>query len=263
MDHYQTLGISRGATQQEIKKAYRKLAMKHHPDKGGDEQTFKDIQNAYSILSDPNKRAQYDNPSPFGGDSPFKGFGSGSPFADIFGEQFADIFGGRQGPRRQRFQITVNIDIKDAYLGTSRRINVDGQELDLNIPQGFPNGSSLQFQEFRPNCDLLVQIVYNRSDIFAREGDNLYARVQIDVIDAILGGTVEIRNLDGKIYEVKVPAGTQHDSKIRMAQKGFTNMQNGRVGDLLILVDISIPKNLTSEQKILLEQVRGHFKEYK
>ena len=195
MDHYQTLGISKNATPQEIKKAYRKLASKHHPDKGGDAEQFKKIQ--------------------------------------------------------------------EAYLGCHKIINVDGQELELNIPKGFPNGASLNFPEFKPGGDLLVQITYRRSNTFIREGDDLYARMSVDVIDAILGGKIEIRNLDNKVYEVKVPPGTQHDSKIRLSQKGFVNPQNSRVGDLYIIVNIAVPKNVTEEQRKLLEQYRNQFKEYK
>jgi curved DNA-binding protein len=257
MDHYQTLGISKNATPQEIKKAYRKLASKHHPDKGGDAEQFKKIQEAYDTVSDPQKKQAYDNPSPFGG--------GGNPFSDIFGDAFNDIFGGRGQQRnyRQRFQITVQIDIQEAYLGCTKSINVDGQELELNIPQGFPHGASLNFPEFKPGGDLLVQIAYRRSDTFVRDGDDLYARMSVDVIDAILGGKIEIRNLDNKVYEVKVPAGTQHDSRIRLSQKGFVNPQNGRVGDLYIIANITIPKNVTQEQREILEQYRNQFKEYK
>lgn len=260
MDHYQTLGISKNATPQEIKKAYRKLASKHHPDKGGDAEQFKKIQEAYDTVSDPQKKQAYDNPSPF------QGFGGGqNPFSDIFGDAFNDIFGGRGQQRnyRQRFQITVQIDIQEAYLGCTKSINVDGQELELNIPQGFPHGASLNFPEFKPGGDLLVQIAYRRSDTFVRDGDDLYARMSVDVIDAILGGKIEIRNLDNKVYEVKVPAGTQHDSRIRLSQKGFVNPQNGRVGDLYIIANITIPKNVTQEQREILEQYRNQFKEYK
>jgi len=260
MDHYQTLGISKNATPQEIKKAYRKLASKHHPDKGGDAEQFKKIQEAYDTVSDPQKKQAYDNPSPF------QGFGGGqNPFSDIFSDAFSDIFGGRGANRnyRQRFQITVQIDIQEAYLGCHKIINVDGQELELNIPKGFPNGASLNFPEFKPGGDLLVQITYRRSNTFIREGDDLYARMSVDVIDAILGGKIEIRNLDNKVYEVKVPPGTQHDSKIRLSQKGFVNPQNSRVGDLYIIVNIIVPKNVTEEQRKLLEQYRNQFKEYK
>ena len=257
MDHYQTLGISKNATPKEIKQAYRKLASKHHPDKGGDAEQFKKIQEAYDTVSDPQKKQAYDNPSPFGG--------GGNPFSDIFSDAFSDIFGGRGQQRnyRQRFQITVQIDIQEAYLGCTKTINVDGQELELNIPQGFPHGASLNFPEFKPGGDLLVQITYRRSDTFVRDGDDLYARMSVDVIDAILGGKIEIRNLDNKVYEVKVPVGTQHDSRIRLSQKGFVNPQNGRVGDLYIIVNISIPKNISQEQRELLEQYRNQFKEYK
>ena len=182
MDYYETLGVNHTTQPDEIKKAYRKLASKHHPDKGGDTEQFKKIQVAYDTVSDPKKKQEYDNPSPFGGGS--------NPFSDIFSDAFSDIFGGRGQQRnyRQRFQITVQIDIQEAYLGCTKTINVDGQELELNIPQGFPHGASLNFPEFKPGGDLLVQITYRRSDTFVRDGDDLYARMSVDVIDAILGG---------------------------------------------------------------------------
>ena len=143
MDHYQILGVSKDASQQDIKKAYRKLAMKHHPDKGGDEQKFKQIQAAYSVLSDPDKRAQYDNPNPFeqfGGDP----FGQGSPFGDIFSEIFGGGFRRQQPQRNPDGRMDLNISLLQAYKGTNVVVNTGYATLDVTIPQGVKDGSNLR-----------------------------------------------------------------------------------------------------------------------
>ena len=117
MDHYETLGVQRDATAKEIKTAFRKLAMKHHPDKGGDQDQFKRIQGAYEVLSDPDKRAQYDNPNPF---NQFEGFGGSNPFETIFG----DIFGTRRQPERNPDGVVdITITLLQAYTGTNMIVN--------------------------------------------------------------------------------------------------------------------------------------------
>ena len=141
MDHYETLGVSKGASSKEIKTAYRKLAMKHHPDKGGDTEVFKRITGAYDVLSDPDKRAQYDNPNPFEGFSQ-GGFGN-SPFADIFG----DIFGGRQQRRPAKNPdgvVDVGITLLQSYTGSDIVVNTGYASFNVRIEQGVDNGTKLR-----------------------------------------------------------------------------------------------------------------------
>ena len=152
MDYYELLGVQPNATPNEIKKAYRKLAMKHHPDKGGDVEQFKKIQTAYDTLSDSEKRHQYDNPNPFqnfqGGD-PFAG--QGNPFADIFG----DIFGQRQQRRPQNFnaETSIQVTLEEVYFGTSRQIDIGTGPIEITIPKGIKDGTIFNVPGKAPQQD--------------------------------------------------------------------------------------------------------------
>ena len=266
MDHYQVLGVSKDADASEIKKAYRKLASKHHPDKGGDADEFKKVQTAYDTLSDPQKRAQYDNPSPFGegfefnfrqGGDPFSS--QGSPFADIFG----DIFGHRRQPQRPRNPdgvCDIHINLTEAYFGTEKIIQTDQHNLKLVIPAGTRNGTKFQMQgkgpthyQDIPPGDLICRVhVHNDSD-WDRIDDNLLINVGIDYFDAILGTKVSFKHIDGKTIEVKIPKNTSPGSRLRLSGKGMPNPRGGHKGDLFVHVVVRPPK-LSEEQLRRLEE---------
>ena len=194
MDHYETLGVQRDATEQDIKKAYRKLASKHHPDKGGDQEQFKRIQGAYEVLSDPDKRAQYDNPNPF---NQFEGFGgSSNPFEGIFG----DIFGTRRQPvKNPDGVVDVTITLLQAYTGTNMIVSTGYTQLDISIPQGTDEGDRLRvpgkgpvrIRELPPG-DLFVRIHVDPPINWGRKGPDLFMRQNINVFDAITGCNVTI-----------------------------------------------------------------------
>ena len=263
MDHYQILGVSKDASQQDIKKAYRKLAMKYHPDKGGDEAKFKEIQAAYSVLSDPDKRAQYDNPNPFeqfGGDP----FGQGSPFGDIFSE----IFGGRirrQQPRRNPDgRMELNISLLQAYTGTNVVVNTGYATLDVTIPQGINDGSNLRlsgkgplrFTELPPG-DLLIRVHIEYPPGWGREGNNLFCRLPVNTLDAITGAKLLFEHIDGKKLEVRIPHASQNGTRLRIKDLGMTNPNNGLVGSLFLIVDLETPVITDEDHLEVLNKIKN------
>mgnify|MGYP003150202702 FL=1 len=265
MDYYELLGVSPSATPSEIKKAFRKLAMKHHPDKGGDEQKFKEIQQAYETLSDSDKRNEYDNPNPFrnfqGGD-PFAG--RGNPFEDIFG----NIFGQRQ-QRAQNFnaETSVYVTLEEVYFGTSRQIDVGTGPIDINIPKGVKEGTVFNVpgkappqDSNLPPGDLRVRLVIQPHSVFGRDGLSLIGAIEIDYISAILGTSVELKHISGSKLSVTVPPNTKPDSRLKLRGQGFTNSHNGIVGDFLILVKVTPPDKLSEEHKTFLRKIQQETK---
>ena len=261
MDHYQTLGVGKNADVKEIKTAFRKLASKHHPDKGGDAEKFKELQKAYETLSDPQKRAEYDNPSPFGGGNPFGGSGPGNPFADIFG----DIFGHRQQRRQQNFdaQTDLGITLEDAYFGTTQRIDVGSGLIDITIPPGVPDGTRYtvhgkgpQQDPNLPPGDLFVRVRIRPHHEFGRDGNNLIGLVEVDYINAMVGTTIEINHISGRKLSVTVPANTQPDARLRLRGEGFTDARSSIVGDFIIGVKVAPPHKLQEEHIKLLQRIK-------
>jgi len=235
MDYYETLGVTQSTTPKDIKNAYRKLASKHHPDKGGDPEQFKKIQEAYDVLSDPEKKAQYDNPNPFQG--------QGNPFGDIFG----DIFGQRV-PRNPDARVSISISAQDAYFGRNLEFDTEVGRINLTIPPGCDNGDTYRYpgkgyQRFKdvPPGNLLVRVDVDMPQEWGREGNHLFIRVMVDALDAIIGTEVEILHINGKRYRVKIPAGSEQGSRINMRGLGMPNPQNGMAGNLYVLIHIDVP----------------------
>ncbi len=298
---YDILGISKKASLQEIKAAYRKLALKWHPDKNKDSQAsdkFKKINQAYEVLSDTKKREMYDqlghdgytrrggragtagqNPygqqggysqGPFtwtytssggggnsggggGGGSPFEGFdfGGSDPF-DIF-EQFFGGFSGRARQQKPAYQIDIDFD--EAVKGVQKKVNISGKGKTIKIPAGIDNGDRIQFNDFI----LIVNIKPDR--VFQRRGQDAYVDVEIPFSKAILGGTVEIPTLEKGKLKIKVRAGTQPGSMLRLREKGFPYLRSNRKGDLYVLFKIHMPDKLTKRQKELLEEFEREMEE--
>lgn len=260
MDYYQTLGVDRNATQDEIKKAYRSLAMKHHPDRGGDATAFQQIQEAYATLSDDQKRAGYDNPQPqgfhFGGGHPFEQmFGQGHPFGDLFGFRQA-----RQAVNRN-IQLQTSINLEDAFYGKELLANINlpngrEQTVNIKIPQGIHEGTTLRLTGMGddsiaglPRGDILLSVHILGHPIFRRQGDDLLLEHEITAVEAMTGTTVTVATVDGKRLETTIPAGVQFDSIMSLAGHGMPNFNDpSRKGRLLIKIKIRIP-SLTEEQK--------------
>ena len=273
MDYYNTLGVARGAPQDEIKKAYRSLAMKHHPDRGGDTAKFKEIEEAYRTLSDDQKRAEYDNPAPqFGHAGPggfHFNFGGGGPagFEHMFGDLFG--FGQRQArPQVNRnLQLQTSINLEDAFYGKDLLANItlpSGREQTINvkIPQGIHEGTTLRLSgmgddsvQGLPRGDILLSVHIINHPIFSRQGDDLIVEHEITCVEAMTGGNIIVIGIDGKRLETTVPSGVQHESILSLAGHGMPNFNDAnRRGRLLIKIKVRIPQ-VTEDQKIQLRNL--------
>jgi len=260
MDHYQTLGVGRDADASAIKKAYRKLASKHHPDKGGNPEEFKRVQEAYDTLSDPQKRSQYDNPNPFegfGGDP----FGGGNPFGDIF----KDIFGGRHRQREQNFdaQTDIVLPLEEVYNGSTQRINVGTGMIDIKIPKGVQEGTRFTLHGKGPQQDpnlppgnLFVRVRYQPHREFAKNGNDLIGIIQIDYFDALVGANIDVRHISGRMLSVTIPALTEPNSRLKLRGEGFTDPRNSIVGDFLLQVEVIPPDSLSHEHANLIQRIK-------
>lgn len=272
MDYYATLGLQRGATEEEIKKAYRSLAMKYHPDRGGDEKKFKEIAQAYEFLSDPEKRRMID--SGIDPNNHQSGF-SGNPFEWHFGtENLNDIFGnfgfnfGRRPMRRNKsLNITISVSLEDVLRGKdiNAEINLPNGKtkiVNINIPPGIESGQQIRYEgmgdnsipDLRPG-DLIVNIVVAEHNLFKREGTTIVCEKEISVWEAILGTQIEIKTLDQKTLNISIPKGTQPETMFSCKGEGLPNMRTRQRGNLIIKIKIMIPKNLTAEQERKIVQI--------
>jgi curved DNA-binding protein len=271
MDYYNILGVSKQAGADEIKKAYRKLASQHHPDKGGDTKKFQEVEEAYRTLSDPEKRQQYDNPQPqFGGG----GFGGGVPpgFEDIFsafgGGPFGDMFGRRQQPQRNKtLNMQTNVSLEEAFSGKNLMATVvlpSGKEqlIDVKIPAGIQDGVTLRLSGMGddsipniPRGDIHLTVHVQPHSTFIRQGDDLIRSVNVSCIDAMLGKAITVDTIDGKTLEIAVKAGTQPGQMLAATGYGMPNVNDNRFkGRMLVQINITIPE-LNDYQKDIIKQL--------
>ena len=275
MDYYQTLGVSKNASDDEIKRAYRKLAMKHHPDRGGDQNEFTKVQEAYNTLSDPQKRQQYDNPQPQG----FQFNGNAPPgFEDLFSTFFGQGFANQGGPfnfgfRQQASQrnhavgLQTAITLEEAYAGKEviasfNLPNGENRTITVKIPPGIQDGAVLRIQgvgehthRHLPPGDVHLTVHVRAHPEFTRVGDDLHKDVPISVWDAIIGKDVLINCVDGRQVMAKVPPGIQPGASLRLHGYGMPNQNDNRFkGNLLLKLQIVIPTNLSEEQKDLIKK---------
>ncbi len=278
MDYYATLGLKRGASDAEIKKAYRSMAMKHHPDRGGDEKKFKEISQAYEFLSDPDKRRIIDmggdpNAQPgMGGfnQGPFEfHFGTGD-LNDLFGNFGFGNFGARPMRRNKSINIAVNITLEDVLKGKelSAEINLPSGKnkmINISIPPGIEQGQQIRYEGMGDNSipnmrpgDLIVNIVIEKHPVFSRDGSSIICEKEISVWEALLGTGLEIQTLDKKTLSINIPKGTQPETILSCRGEGLPHMRTRQRGNLLIKIKVNIPRNLNTEQEKLLEQIRTH-----
>jgi curved DNA-binding protein len=267
-DYYSILGVDRTASAEDIKKAYRRMANQHHPDKGGDTQKFQQIEEAYRILSDNTQRSQYDNPNPFyGGAGGAQGYHN--PFEDIFRHfgGFGDIFGNRQHqPRNRIINLQTAITLEEAFFGKDMVANImlpsgRDQMLNIKIPAGIQDGTTLRLSGLgddtypnMPRGDIHLTIQIHPHNIFQRQGDDLLQTFSITVWEALLGETVRVKTIDDRMFEVKIPEGSQQDQILNVPDCGMPNINSGQRGRLLLKLKIVIPSNLTDKQKSLIKQ---------
>lgn len=278
MTHYETLGVSESATQDEIKKAYRKLAMQHHPDKGGDKEKFQEIQTAYNIIGDEQARSQYDAERRGLGGFRFTVNGQdmdGSMppgMEDMlrnFGFAFGPGFGGHGDPFSQFRQPRKNKDLQvDLFVSLASTLepqqktisvqNTNGERfnVDVQIPRGVTSNSSIKYPNLGdnffntlPRGDLYVKINVESHPEFTVNGIDLYKTVRINCVDAMLGRSITVEGLDKKLFDITVPAGAQYGTKLRLPQQGLYAMNQNLRGNLIVILNIVVPTDLTEEQK--------------
>jgi curved DNA-binding protein len=270
-DYYSILGVDRSASSDEIKKAYRRMASQHHPDKGGDTGKFQQIEEAYRTLSDDNARSQYDNPQPRGGEFHFHA-GGGNPFEDVFrhfGGGFGDIFGQRQQARNRTINLQTVITLEDAFYGKELVANIilpsnKDQMITVKIPSGIQDGTTLRLSGLgddshphMPRGDIHLTIQIQPHNIFQRQGDDLIQNFNVTVWEALLGENLRVRTIDDRIFDIKIPDGSQQDQILNIPDCGMPNINSGQRGRLLLKLKIIIPNNLTEKQKSLIKQINS------
>jgi len=311
-DYYETLGVSRDSSAEDIKRAYRKLALEHHPDRnpGNDqaEEKFKEINEAYQVLSDPEKRAHYDRlgkaysgwqqhggrggfnwdewfTQPAGGNVRVEYVGDMGDLGDLFegmggfSDFFTRIFGGmggarpapdaNMGGRRRRttqgapraYQQDMTISLQEAFHGGSRRVQINGRQLEVKIPAGARNGTKIRMKAVGPAgpdgqpSDIYLVVKVAPDPRFERKNDDLYTDVPIDLYTAVLGGEARVPTLSGDIV-LTIPPGTQPEQTFRLRGKGMPNLKKkSQRGDLYATAKVKIPKQLSSEQQALFEKL--------
>ncbi len=278
-DHYSTLGISETATQDEIKRAYRKLAMELHPDKNPDtEEQFKNINAAYTELGDPQTRARYDQQRKFsgggGGDQFHNGgfnfnFGFGGNGIDDILDQFFSQHGGRNArpPRNRDFNFALHITLEDAFCGkivpVQFAVNGENHNINVTIPAGVENGSRIRYSghgdrsmQGAPPGDLYIQIAIHDHLVFKRNGPHLHTMLEIDALEAMIGCERDIVCIDAQKLSVTIPAGTQHGSTLRLKERGMPMRAGGNPrGDCLIDIMVRIPKDLSDDHRRQIHEI--------
>jgi DnaJ-class molecular chaperone len=276
MDYYQTLGIDPSADNDTIKTAYKKLAMKHHPDRGGDTTTFQTISQAYDTLSDPGKRAQYDaerqghgNGQQFhwttGSGNPFDPFshmfGGGNPFEHVFRQQRT-----RQQKNRD-LNIRCTINLKQAYTGTELEASYQlpsgkRQTVLIKVPAGMNHGQSIRYSGMGDDSvaglergDLMVTVLVESMDGYDRVGNNLIILLKINPLEAMIGCTKNVSTLDDRIIKINMRPGVQHSTEFLTRGLGFKDVNSGYQGDLIVHVIIDVPTVTDPELKTKIENL--------
>ena len=264
-DPYEILGVEKSASDKEIKKAYRKLALKYHPDKApGHEDKFKEVAEAYDTLSNPQKKAAYDNrrTNPFG-------FGGGefdSMFEDLLrNSNFSGAFNQRYGYNTKGRNTTgiLRINLADAYYGTHRDVQIGMKVIKVDIPPGIRNGQKIRLKGLGQrgqtedlNGDLVMTIEVLNDNNFYVDNQGLHTIKNINFFDAILGGKDTIRCFDKNIT-FTIPKGTSNGKVLRIKGKGFpVYKQEGKFSDLLISIIVDMPQNLDEEDLKLIQQIK-------
>ncbi len=285
IDYYKVLGVDKTATEEDIKKAFRKLARKYHPDLNPNDKVseakFKEINEANEVLSNPESRKKYDK---YGKDwehaeafeqaqrqnRSARQESSHSSFEGDYSDFFESMFGagsGRGGGQRIKFRgqdyhAELQLDLKEVYTTHKRTLTVNGKEIRLTIPAGVKNGQVIKIKGHGgegvnggPNGDLHIRFNIDNNTKFKLDNDNLYATVDLDLYTAILGGEIMVDTFDGKV-KLKINPETQNGTKVKLKGKGFpVYKKEGSFGDLYLTYQIALPNNLTEKEKALFAEL--------
>lgn len=278
---YETLGVSESASADEIKKAYRKLARKYHPDINKDESAvdkFKEINAAYEVLSDEQKKAQYDQfgDQMFGGQNFHdfaQGQGGGVDLDEILRQMFGGGGGGGFGGAQGGFggfggfggpdldiQARITVPFMTAVLGGKHQVSANGQSFDIKIPAGIKSGETMRVRgkgkQYQGQAgDLLLQVEVASSDAYERKGDNLYKTFDVPLKDALFGGKISIETPEKEV-SLKVPQNTKNGQKFRLKGKGVPDRKTAMKGDLYLVANVVLPDvdSLDENLKQMLEE---------
>jgi len=270
-NHYNTLGVGKDASPDQIKKAYRKLASQHHPDKGGDTAKFQELQTAYDTLSDPQAKAEYDNPQQqYRFDT-----NNMNGFEDIFNQFGFGPMGmnrrNQQVRRNKSITIQVRMTLKEVFegkdvLGSIQLPSGREQALQIKIPRGVKNGDQIKYQGLgddsipnAPRGDLVAHIAEIPDRRFARDGANLFIETNITVFDAIVGTTVIVDTIADSKLEISVPVGIQGGQMINCKGHGLPEAQGTVRGNMYVKINVKTPVNIAEEDKVIIEQLRGKY----
>jgi DnaJ-class molecular chaperone len=265
MDYYSTLGVNKGASDKDLKQAYKKLSMQHHPDRGGNEETFKQINEAYSTLKDPRKRQEYDNPPQhqFNTGNPFNSGGMGG-FEDVFAQ-----FGFRHPQQRQPRNRDVNIEYKISFeeVFTGKTVNIQyrlpsGQieTLDATVPPGMKHNDSVRFAGKGDNSmshlqrgNLILNIKVQPHVAWTRDNDNITTVKKVSVFDLILGTSLDITTPIGRHFSLKIPKGTKNGTVFSISGSGVPNVNTRVTGNAHIKIEAIIP---IIDNEIILQKIK-------
>lgn len=266
-DYFNILGVDASASEDQIRQAYKKLAMQHHPDRGGDSARFQEIQEAYSTLTDGEKRAQWEHQRAFGQGGHPGGFGFSFNFGQDINEIFRNFPGGmhfgpgfRSQPRNRDLRTVIDLDL-DSTLDTQVQYveiqdsNNNRRTVQVNIPRGVQSGMQMRFPGHgeahvpgSPPGDLYVEFRIRSNSGFTVNQLNLHKKISVNAIDAIMGTKISVTGLDGKTFELNIPSGTQPGTQFRLGHQGLWDINHPVRGDLLLEIAIEIPRSLTQEQ---------------
>ncbi len=287
IDYYKILGLSKNASEKDIKKAYRKLARKYHPDLNPNNKTaekkFKEVNEANEVLSNPENRKKYDAYGEHwqhaedyekakqqhyqnSGQSYSGGF-TGEDFSDFFGSMFGGRYSNTQGRsvkfRGQDFNAELQLDLKEVYTTHKRTLTVNNKNIRVTIPAGLENGQIIKIKGHGgkginggPNGDLYIQFSIINHSKFKRDGDNLYLSVDLDLYKSLLGGEITINTFNGKV-KLTVKPETQNGTMVKLKGKGFPKYKReGQFGDLYITYNLKIPTKLSVKEKELVKKLQ-------
>lgn len=241
-DYYQILGVNRKASDADIKKAYRKLASQHHPDRGGDANAFKQVQEAYDVLSNPQTRAQFDNPQGF--------FTRKNNFDDILNEYF-------HTQRSRSARVDLWIDLKDVVVGGSRLFSLGNHSMhpiEIQIPIGVHDNEAIRYRGLSPSgADLVVNYRVHGHPEWQRDGLDLLTKKNVNFWQLIGGTEITITDLQNHSYKLKVPPGTKPDAMLRLKSKGIKR-DGHNTGDILVKINATMPQDVPQEILDLIEK---------